>query len=99
MIRNPDSFNALLAEVRSFMRHECMPIEAEVDRNDLIPEPVVERMRALGLFGHSIPEEYGGAGLTSEELSLVNMEVSQAATAFRARFGGQTGIASESLLV
>jgi acyl-CoA dehydrogenase len=99
MIRNPDSFNALLAEVRSFMRHECMPIEAEVDRNDLIPEPLVERMRALGLFGHSIPEEYGGAGLTSEELSLVNMEVSQAATAFRARFGGNTGIASESLVV
>ena len=99
MIRNPETFNALLAEVRGFIRAECMPIEAEVDRNDLIPEPVVERMRTLGLFGHSIPEAYGGAGLTSEELSLVNMEVSQAATTFRARFGGNTGIASESLVV
>jgi len=99
MIRSPDKFNALLAEVRDFIRNECMPIEAEVDRDDLIPEPVVERMRALGLFGHSIPEQYGGAGLTSEELSLVNMEVSQAATTFRARFGGNTGIASESLVV
>jgi acyl-CoA dehydrogenase len=99
MIRHPDKFNALLAEVRDFIRNECMPIEAEVDRDDLIPEPVVERMRALGLFGHSIPEQYGGAGLTSEELSLVNMEVSQAATTFRARFGGNTGIASESLVV
>ncbi|RYE58012.1 MAG: acyl-CoA dehydrogenase, partial [Hyphomicrobiales bacterium] len=55
--------------------------------------------RELGLFGHSIPQEYGGAGLTSEELSLVNIEVSQAATTFRARFGGNTGIASESLVV
>lgn len=99
MIRNPEKFNALLAEVRDFIRNECMPIEADVDRNDLIPEPVVERMRTLGLFGHSIPEPYGGAGLTSEELSRVNMEVSQAATAFRARFGGNTGIASESLVV
>jgi acyl-CoA dehydrogenase len=53
----------------------------------------------MGLFGHSIPQEYGGAGLTSEELSLVNIEVSQVATAFRARFGGNTGIASESLVV
>src|SRR5690606_12017416 len=54
---------------------------------------------AIGLFGDSIPEAYGGAGLTSEGLSLVNIEVSQCATAFRARFGGNTGIASESLVV
>jgi len=99
MIRDPDAFARLLAEVRRFVREECMPIEAQVDRDDAIPEPVVERMRRLGLFGHSIPEAYGGAGLTSEELSLVNIEVSQCATAFRARFGGNTGIASESLVV
>lgn len=99
MIRNPETFAKLLADVRRFVREECIPIEAEVDRADAIPEPVVERMRTLGLFGHSIPEAYGGAGLTSEELSLVNMEVSQCATTFRARFGGNTGIASESLVV
>jgi acyl-CoA dehydrogenase len=99
MIRNPDSFAKLLADVRRFVREECIPIEAEVDRGDLIPEAVVDRMRAIGLFGHSIPEGFGGAGLTSEELSLVNIEVSQCATAFRARFGGNTGIASESLVV
>jgi acyl-CoA dehydrogenase len=99
MIRHPDRFSRLLAEVRQFVRDECMPAEAAVDRDDEIPEPLVERMRAIGLFGHSIPEAYGGAGLTSEELSLVNIEVSQCATAFRARFGGNTGIASESLVV
>ncbi len=99
MIRNPEHFADLLAQVRQFVRTECLPLEEEVDRHDLIPEPVVQRMRALGLFGHSIPEAYGGAGLTSEELSLVNIEVSQVATTFRARFGGNTGIASESLVV
>ncbi|MDO8772115.1 MAG: acyl-CoA dehydrogenase family protein [Burkholderiaceae bacterium] len=99
MIRNPEKFSRLLAEVRHFVRTECIPLEAEVDQNDKIREPLVQRMRELGLFGHSIPEAYGGAGLTSEELSLVNIEVSQAATTFRARFGGNTGIASESLVV
>jgi len=99
MIRDPEGFATLLAEVRRFVRDECMPAEEDVDRKDAIPEPLVERMRTLGLFGHSIPEAYGGAGLTSEELSLVNIEVSQCATAFRARFGGNTGIASESLVV
>jgi acyl-CoA dehydrogenase len=67
--------------------------------SDEIPEALVDRMRELGLFGHSIPEAYGGAGLTTEELARVNIEVSQGATTFRARFGGNTGIASESLVV
>jgi acyl-CoA dehydrogenase len=99
MIRNPETFEPFLASVRHFVRTECMPLEEQVDRNDNIPEALVERMRSMGLFGHSIPETYGGAGLTTEELALVNIEVSQVATAFRARFGGNTGIASESLVV
>jgi acyl-CoA dehydrogenase len=99
MIRNPETFEPFLASVRHFVRTECMPLEEQVDRNDNIPEALVERMRNMGLFGHSIPETYGGAGLTTEELALVNIEVSQVATAFRARFGGNTGIASESLVV
>ncbi|MFC7411805.1 MULTISPECIES: acyl-CoA dehydrogenase family protein [Hydrogenophaga] len=99
MIRDPEKFKALLTGVRQFMRTECLPLEEQVDVKDVIPESIVQRMREVGLFGHSIPEEYGGAGLTSEELSLVNIEVSQVATTFRARFGGNTGIASESLVV
>lgn len=99
MIRDPEAFDALIAQVRAFVRNECIPLEEDVDRQDQIPEPLVARMRALGLFGHSIPQAYGGAGLTTEELARVNIEVSQAATAFRARFGGNTGIASESLVV
>lgn len=99
MIRNPEPFNRMLAQVREFVRSECVPLEEQVDRDDVIPEALVQRMRDLGLFGHSIPEEYGGGGLTTEELALVNIEVSQVATAFRARFGGNTGIASESLVV
>ncbi len=99
MIRHPEKFQQMLAQVRDFVRTECIPLEPQVDQSDEIPEALVQRMRDLGLFGHSIPEAYGGAGLTSEELSLVNIEVSQAATTFRARFGGNTGIASESLVV
>lgn len=99
MIRNPETFESLLREVRSFIRNECLPLEQQVDRDDEIPPALVQRMREIGLFGHSIPEQYGGAGLTSEELALVNIEVSQVGTTFRARFGGNTGIASEGLVV
>ncbi len=99
MIRNQEKFDRLLSEVREFIWNECIPREREIDEANVIPEPLVDRMRELGLFGHSIPEEYGGAGLTTEELSLINLEVSQAAPVIRARFGGNTGIASESLVV
>ena len=99
MIRSPEAFAQLLTTVRAFVRAECIPLETFVDEEGEIPEALVQRMRELGLFGHSIPEIYGGAGLTSEELSIVNIEVSQTAAAFRARFGGNTGIASESLVV
>jgi acyl-CoA dehydrogenase len=47
-------------------------------------------MREIGLFGHSIPEAHAGAGLSTEELSLVNVEVSQrddAPGAIRRQFG------------
>jgi acyl-CoA dehydrogenase len=98
VIRDTARLDALLAELRTFVREECIPLEATIDRDDRIPEPLVERMRALGLFGHSIPRDYGGAGLTTEELARVNIEVSQAAPVFRARFGGNTGIASEALI-
>jgi acyl-CoA dehydrogenase len=57
------------------------------------------RSRRIGLFRHSIPAAWGGAGLNTEQPARVNIEVSQVATAFRARFGGNTRIASESLVV
>jgi acyl-CoA dehydrogenase len=98
VIRDTARLDALLATLRAFVRDECIPMEARIDREDAIPEPLVDRMRELGLFGHSIPEAYGGAGLTTEELARVNIEVSQAAPVFRARFGGNTGIASEALI-
>jgi len=84
MIRDAENFPQFLINIRNFVRAECLPLEEQVDRNDEIPEELVERMRAMGLFGHSIPESYGGAGLTTEELAMVNIEVSQVATAFRA---------------
>ncbi|WP_345816754.1 acyl-CoA dehydrogenase family protein (plasmid) [Paraburkholderia sp. PREW-6R] len=98
MIRDADTLNALLTQLYRFVVDECIPLEEQVDRDDALPETIVERMRELGCFGHSIPSEYGGAGLTTEELACVNMVVSQCAPAFRARFGGNTGIGSEALI-
>lgn len=98
MIRDETRLAALLGGVRRFMDETAIPNEERVERENAIPEEIVDRMRSLGFFGWSIPEEYGGAGLTTEELCLANMEISQCAVAYRARAGTNTGIGSEAII-
>lgn len=98
MIKDPQRLDKLLAATREFVREVAMPNEARVERDDQIPEEIVQAMRQLGMFGWSIPEEYGGSGLTTEELALANMEISQCSVAYRVRIGINTGVGSESLV-
>ncbi|MBH1965124.1 MAG: acyl-CoA dehydrogenase family protein [Comamonadaceae bacterium] len=98
MIRNAARLENLLDEIRVFVRECWHPLEDEVDRTSTIPNEVVERLRRDGYFGWSIPEAYGGLGLTAEELVLCAMELSQASVALRARVGTNTGIGSEALV-
>jgi acyl-CoA dehydrogenase len=99
MIRNPAALDALLDRVRRFVREQAIPAEATVDEQDAIPPALVDAMRAAGFFGWSIPEAYGGLGLTMEELVRAALELSQCSVAFRARVGTNTGIGSEGLVV
>jgi acyl-CoA dehydrogenase len=98
MIREPKIFEEMLATVRRLVREELIPREAEVERTDEVPADLVRQMAAAGYFGWSIPKEHGGSGMTTEELVLAAMELSQASVAFRARVGGNTGIGSEALV-
>lgn len=98
MIRDPEGLRALLEEIRRWVRDVAIPAEDLVEMRDEVPEELVADMRRRGFFGWSIPEQFGGAGLTCEELVLAAMELSQCSTAFRARVGTNTGIGSESLV-
>ncbi|RCW68152.1 acyl-CoA dehydrogenase family protein [Pseudorhodoferax soli] len=98
MIRDPEAFQELLAGVRRQVSEQMIPREAEVERLDEVPADLVAALARSGYFGWSIPEAYGGAGMTTEELVLAAMELSQASVAFRARVGTNTGIGSEALV-
>ena len=98
MIRDEKDLANLLESVRRFVREVAIPNEERVERENAIPAEIVAQMRRLGLFAWSIPEEYGGAGLTTEELCLANMEISQCAVAYRARAGTNTGIGAEAII-
>jgi acyl-CoA dehydrogenase len=98
MIQNPDNFSTFLQSLRRFVREHLIPSEKLVAAQDQVPEHIVKAMAAQGMFGYSIPEQYGGLGLTTEELILAAIELSQCSVAFRARVGTNTGIGSEALV-
>ncbi|MEC4720956.1 acyl-CoA dehydrogenase family protein [Noviherbaspirillum sp. CPCC 100848] len=98
MIRDPEGFDIFLGNLRRFVRERLVPHEKSVMENDEVPEGIVREMAEQGMFGYSIPEEYGGAGMTTEELVLAALELSQCSVAFRARVGTNTGIGSEALV-
>jgi acyl-CoA dehydrogenase len=62
MIRDEETIQALVDTVERFVRERLRPLEAQVAETDQIPPDVVQDMRAMGLFGLTIPEEFGGLG-------------------------------------
>lgn len=99
MIRDPDTLNAFLDSLRRFVKERLVPAEHTVAETDEIPEDIVADMKAMGLFGLTIPESYGGLGLTMEEEALVMFEMGRTSPAFRSLFGTTVGIGSQGILI
>ncbi len=89
----------LLTSVRRFVSERLVPLEDKVASDDLVPDDVIAEMRELGLFGLSIPTEYGGLGLTMEEEVLVCFELGQTSPAFRSVIGTNVGIGSQGVVM
>lgn len=99
MIRDAEVLNALVEMVHRFVRERLLPAEARVEEDNAIPPEIIAEMRALGLFGMSIPEEHGGLGLTMEEEVRVAFELGYASPAFRSVIGTNNGIGSQGIIV
>jgi alkylation response protein AidB-like acyl-CoA dehydrogenase len=68
---------AITEMVRQFVDNEVIPVAEEHDHEDSFPDAVVEQMRELGLFGVTIPEEYGGMGLDLTTYAMIVEELSR----------------------
>src|SRR5438094_8540713 len=68
---------AIVATVREFVEREVFPVAEELEARDEFPEKIVEQMRELGLFGLTVSEEHGGAGLDLLTYALVGVELSR----------------------
>ncbi|MAD16739.1 MAG: acyl-CoA dehydrogenase [Alteromonadaceae bacterium] len=98
MIRDDAVLQQFLDTIAKFVRERLVPAEQEVAETDTIPDDIVAEMKDMGLFGMTIPEEYGGLGLTMEEEVLVAIELGRTSPAFRSLIGTNNGIGSAAIV-
>src|ERR1700712_3777154 len=72
-----DEQQAIREMVRQFADEQILPNAEHYDHEDAFPEPIVEQMKELGLFGVTIPEEYGGMGLDLTTYAMIVEELSR----------------------
>jgi len=93
-----DEFERLRLQVRHFVQEELEPISLAVETREQIPEPIVDRMRQMGLFGLAIPKTYGGLGLTTLQEVMIYEEITQTNGCYRSRIGTSNGIGSMGIV-
>ena len=69
--------NQIVSLVRDFVRRDVLPVANRYDNEDISPAELAETMRQMGLFGITIPEEYGGMGLDHTTFAMVFEELSK----------------------
>jgi acyl-CoA dehydrogenase len=89
---------SMVATVRDFVRRELEPNARLVEETNSVPQVLIDRMAALGLFGLTIPTEYGGLGLGLYEYCLIGLELARTHPAFRSRMNINNGIGSRGLM-
>ncbi|NIJ11458.1 acyl-CoA dehydrogenase [Saccharomonospora amisosensis] len=95
---DPADLADVIASVREFVRNEVVPLEERIEERDEIPADLVRQCKSMGLYGFTIPEQYGGLGLdVTEEVQLV-FELGYTTPALRSLFGTNNGIAGHVLL-
>ena len=78
MVTTPsEARSQIVSLVRDFVRREVEPVAAELDKEDRVPHDLIDRMKELGLFGITVPEEYGGLGLDYTTFASVFEELSK----------------------
>lgn len=99
MSLDQETFHLLKASIQRFVHERLMPAEDYVEEHDEVPDDIVADLKELGLFGLSIPEEYGGIGLSLAQECEVAYELGHTALAFRSVAGTNIGIGSQGILM
>jgi acyl-CoA dehydrogenase len=96
--RLEEDIEALRKVVRKFIQEEVEAIAMEIEENNEIPERIVEMTKEMGLFGLSIPEEYGGLGLNMVGKCAIYEEIGKTHNGYTTLIGAHTGIGSVGIV-
>jgi acyl-CoA dehydrogenase len=88
----------LCDEIRRFIRAEVDPRSRWIEENDEVPEDLLQKAREIGLFGLTIPEEYGGIGLDLAGKCAVEEEMGKTNYGFATVIGNHTGISTTGIV-
>ncbi len=94
-----DTLEQTRRALRRFVREKLVPLEKQVADEDRIPDEIRRSFAEMGLYGISIPEEYGGLGLAMDEEAELIFEMGWTSPAFRSVFGSNVGIGSQGILM
>lgn len=94
---DPELFEQFIDQLERYVRERLIPAEREVIEADRIPDAIVQEMRDMGLFGLTVPEEYGGAGLSTSQYARVVKTMAYAAPAYRSIFSINVGMFNSAI--
>ncbi len=94
-----ETFSLLHEAVRRFVDERLIPNEDRVETEDAVPAEIIAEMRDMGLFGLSVPEAYGGLGLSMAEEAEVIYQLGRTSFAFRSVIGTTVGIGSQGIVM
>ncbi len=92
-----DVFEQFLDQLNRYVRERLIPAEREIIESDQIPEAILQEMREMGLFGLTMPEEYGGAGMNITQYARTIHALSYAMPAFRSIISINIGMVCSAL--
>jgi alkylation response protein AidB-like acyl-CoA dehydrogenase len=84
---------------RDFANTEIRPLAASIDQNEEIPRSLLKKIADVGLFGTSIPEEYGGGGFGKVGFCIAQEEVARVCGSTGAMIGAHQSIGAQAILV
>ena len=91
-------FGEFMGNVRRFVRERLRPQEHRLEEEDGVPADILEQLRGMGFFATSLPEQYGGLGLSMEQQVRVHMEFTQASCVYRSRVASTIGLGAQPIL-
>ncbi len=80
---DPEIFDQFIDQLKRYVRERLIPAEPQVIADDAIPEELIAEMREMGLFGLTMPEEYGGSGMNVPQYVETIRVLSYALPAYR----------------